>query len=72
MEDSPPNVLAAGLAGLADGLHLQSIAEGVETPEQASILLAQGWTHGQGWLYGRPQPVPALESLPELARASAR
>jgi len=72
VEDSPPNVLAAGLAGLADGLHLQSIAEGVETPEQASILLAQGWTHGQGWLYGRPQPVPALESLPELARASAR
>ncbi len=71
VEDSPTNVLAAGLAGLADGLHLQSIAEGVETAEQAAILLAQGWTHGQGWLYGRPQPVPARQSLLELARASA-
>jgi EAL domain-containing protein (putative c-di-GMP-specific phosphodiesterase class I) len=71
VEDSPPNGLAAGLAGLADGLHLQSIAEGVETSEQATVLLAQGWTHGQGWLYGRPQPVPARASLPELARAPA-
>jgi len=66
--DSPANVLASGLAGLADGLHLQSIAEGVETEEQAAILHSQGWTHGQGWLFGRPQPVPALRSLPELAR----
>jgi len=66
--DSPTNVLASGLAGLAEGLHLQSIAEGVETEEQAAILLAQGWTHGQGWLFGRPAPVPARQSLPELAR----
>jgi diguanylate cyclase (GGDEF)-like protein/PAS domain S-box-containing protein len=66
--DSPTSVLAAGLAGLADGLHLQSIAEGVETEEQAAILLAQGWTHGQGWLFGRPAPLPARQSLPELAR----
>ena len=64
--DSPANVLAAGLAGLAEGLHLESIAEGVETEEQASILLSQGWTHGQGWLFGRPQPVPARVSLDRL------
>jgi diguanylate cyclase (GGDEF)-like protein len=69
--DSPANVLASGLAGLADGLHLQSIAEGVETEDQAAILLSQGWSHGQGWLFGRPAPVPALQSLPEVARASS-
>ena len=67
--DSPANVLAAGLAGLAEGLHLESIAEGVETEEQAAILLSQGWTHGQGWLFGRPQAVPALVSLDRLTPA---
>ena len=49
-------MLSAGLAGLAEGLHLTSIAEGVETVEQARILRDQGWTHGQGYLFGRPQP----------------
>lgn len=66
--ESPTSVLAAGLAGLADGLHLESIAEGVETAEQAAILQAQGWTHGQGWLSGRPEPVPARQVLVQPAR----
>jgi sensor c-di-GMP phosphodiesterase-like protein len=34
------------------------VAEGVETEEQAHVLRAQGWSHGQGWLYGRPSPLP--------------
>lgn len=55
--DSPSNALAAGLAGLARGLELMAVAEGVETEEEASLLAAQGWTHGQGYLFGRPEPV---------------
>ena len=57
-EDSAANALAAGLAGLAAGLGLVGVAEGVETEEQAHVLRAQGWSHGQGWLYGRPAPLP--------------
>jgi len=57
-EDSPANALAAGLSGLASGLGLVGVAEGVETEEQAHVLRAQGWSHGQGWLYGRPSPLP--------------
>jgi diguanylate cyclase (GGDEF)-like protein/PAS domain S-box-containing protein len=57
-EDSPANALAAGLAGLAAGLGLVGVAEGVETEEQAEVLRSQGWSHGQGWLYGRPAPLP--------------
>jgi len=49
--------LAQGLAGLAEGLGLMTIAEGVETAEQASVLLAQGWQMGQGWLFGQATPV---------------
>ncbi len=52
-------VLAEGLANLAHGLGMLGIAEGVETEDQAVLLLAMGWTHGQGWLFGRPTPDPA-------------
>ena len=27
---------------------------------QAQILAAQGWSHGQGRLFGRPQPEPFM------------
>ena len=62
--DSPADALAAGVAGLASGLNLVSIAEGIETPEQFALLRRQGWTHGQGYLFGRPQATPAMEPLP--------
>lgn len=48
--------LAEGLLGLAHGLKLSAIAEGVETAEQEAILVAQGWHFAQGWLYGKPAP----------------
>jgi diguanylate cyclase (GGDEF)-like protein/PAS domain S-box-containing protein len=57
-EESAANALAAGLAGLTGGLGLVGVAEGVETQEQADVLRAQGWTHAQGWLFGRPAPLP--------------
>ncbi len=56
-ESTEPNALSAGLAGLARALNLISIAEGVETEEQAELLTSQGWTHGQGYLFGRPGPL---------------
>lgn len=50
--------LADALAGLARGLALDSVAEGIETEAEAAVLKAQGWMHGQGWLYGRPAAQP--------------
>lgn len=41
---------------LARTLDIGIIAEGVETPEQAQLLLSLGCNHAQGFLYGRPQP----------------
>ncbi|MEI6623410.1 MAG: EAL domain-containing protein [Actinomycetes bacterium] len=52
-----PTMLTKGLVGLADGLGLATIAEGVETQQQANILIAQGWSMGQGWLYGKAAPL---------------
>ncbi len=48
--------IAQGLAGLSTGLALVTVAEGVETAQQAAILQSQGWKYGQGWFYGRAQP----------------
>ncbi|HET7899683.1 MAG TPA: EAL domain-containing protein [Candidatus Nanopelagicales bacterium] len=50
--------LSLALVGLAVGLGLDGVAEGVETEEVAQTLAAHGWRHGQGWLYGRPAPPP--------------
>jgi len=61
--DSPATALAAGVAGLAAGLCLDGVVEGVETIEQAATLRAQGWTHGQGYLFCRPEPVPRVAAL---------
>jgi EAL domain-containing protein (putative c-di-GMP-specific phosphodiesterase class I) len=57
MTDSRSLALAAGLAGLAEGLRIGSVAEGIETAEQAQIVEAVGWLNGQGYLFGRPQPI---------------
>ncbi len=45
--------LAQALVGVAEGLELDTVAEGVETIEEARLLASQGWLHGQGWLYGK-------------------
>ncbi|MGD9956900.1 MAG: EAL domain-containing protein [Candidatus Nanopelagicales bacterium] len=50
--------LAQALAGLAEGLGLDTVAEGVETEEEEAYLASQGWKHGQGWLYGKAAPLP--------------
>ncbi|MCW2607042.1 MAG: hypothetical protein JWO60_1735 [Frankiales bacterium] len=42
------------------------VAEGVEDDEQREAALALGATLGQGWLYGRPGPLP--DPLPVVER----
>jgi diguanylate cyclase (GGDEF)-like protein/PAS domain S-box-containing protein len=42
---------------LADSLHLTTVAEGVETVEQADLLRGMGCQFGQGYLWSRPVPV---------------
>ena len=52
--------LALGLAGLAAGLGLDTIAEGVETRQQAQLLAEQGWQMGQGHMFGAAAELSAL------------
>ncbi len=55
--------LAQALVGVAEGLELDTVAEGVETIEEAHLLTSQGWLRGQGWLYGKAAPL-RLDSAP--------
>jgi len=57
--DSDRSIVAATIA-MAHALGLQTVAEGVETPEQAAFLHAAGCPLSQGYLYDRPRPAEEL------------
>ena len=48
---------------MAHALSLATVAEGVETPDQLSMLRDLGCDLAQGYLFSRPQPPDALEAL---------
>ena len=59
--------LAHGLAGLADGLGLDTVAEGIESQVQADALARQDWLLGQGFHFGRPTPSPGPDETRDRA-----
>ncbi|MCC5856347.1 MAG: EAL domain-containing protein [Idiomarina sp.] len=42
---------------LAQGMQMNTVAEGIETPEQATFVLSQGCQQLQGYLFSKPTPV---------------
>jgi PAS domain S-box-containing protein len=61
--------IVAAIIGLGKSLGLITLAEGVETAEQAEMLLCLGCQFGQGWLYGRPSTAKAI---PDMIAAEPR
>jgi len=55
--DSVRSLVITHIVALAREAGLSVIAEGVETPEQATFLFARGVAYAQGWLYGKPMPM---------------
>ena len=53
--------IVQAVIGLARGLGLPVVAEGVENSDQFNTLLAEGCTQVQGYLLGRPAPIEAFE-----------
>ena len=62
--------IVAAVVGLGQSLGLSTVAEGIETPEQADMLLRLGCDMGQGWHYGRPASAEMLPSIIELRARS--
>ena len=63
--------IVAAVVGLGQSLGLKTIAEGIETQEQADLLLRLGCGLGQGWHYGRPAPAEQLSSVIGMRRPRA-
>ena len=55
--------IVASVLTLARALELTAVAEGVETPAQHEYLRRAGCQLAQGYVYARPQPPAAIETL---------
>lgn len=64
--------LTQAMIDVARALHLDVVAEGIETVEHARLLRTLGADYGQGYLFARPAPIGQLAATFELARLRAR
>ena len=62
-------VLIEATVRVAESLGMTTVAEGIETEEQAEIVRALGCDKGQGYLFNRPLEPPALEEWLRQAHA---
>jgi diguanylate cyclase (GGDEF)-like protein len=62
-EEEPSSAFVAAIVGLGHGLGLRVVAEGVETTDQLNALRAMGCERAQGYLFGKPGDIKALEDL---------
>lgn len=67
-ENPKSNALVRAAVGMAHGLGLTTVAEGVETAEQRDFLVSVGCDLMQGYLFGRPM---APEALADMVRTQA-
>ena len=68
-KDKHAPALIETIIAMAGGLNYETVAEGVETQEQAAFLKKRGATLGQGYFFGKPMPA---EDFEEFARAWAQ
>ena len=66
--DEGSRLFVRALNDVANGLSKQVVAEWIETPEVLALLNTMGAQYGQGYLFGRPQP---LEDTVRIAPARA-
>ena len=62
-DDPAAGRVSRALGAMARELKMITIAEGIETPEQADYLRRCGWRYGQGWLFSDAQPEESLAPI---------
>jgi EAL domain-containing protein (putative c-di-GMP-specific phosphodiesterase class I) len=67
-KNSDSRKIVAALVTLAGSLGLITVAEGVETEEQASMMNDLGCNLAQGWLFGKPA---SAEEIPRMIAESS-
>lgn len=61
--DRETRAIVATIINLAHTLHMNVVAEGIETEDQLAVLIDLGCDIGQGFLFSRPVPAEAAEKL---------
>ncbi|TNM59787.1 EAL domain-containing protein [Streptomyces sp. NP160] len=61
--DTSATAVVQAVIDLAHAHHLTVIAEGIETEQQARMLVEMGCDHGQGYWFGRPTPEADLDAV---------
>lgn len=54
--DTRTAAIAGAILAMSQSLAIQTVAEGIETAEQAARMRALGCIYGQGYYFARPQP----------------
>lgn len=66
IEELPKNkdniAITSSIIAMANHFGMVTVAEGVETSDQADFLAKSGCTEGQGFLYEKPAPAKLIES----------
>jgi diguanylate cyclase (GGDEF)-like protein len=62
-EDKASETIIRAILSMCDGLGIDTVAEGIETKEQAAKLIEMGCHAGQGYLFGRPKNARDTENL---------
>jgi EAL domain-containing protein (putative c-di-GMP-specific phosphodiesterase class I) len=71
-ENLQSQAIIRAVVGLAHGLALPVLAEGVETTGQLEFLRREGCDEVQGYLIGRPLPIDNYSEIVGIAQAPAR
>ena len=71
-EDTSSLAIIRAVIAMATSLGLEVIAEGVETEVQRDILLANGCSLYQGYLYAKPLPAAEVEQLEIISNLSPK
>lgn len=72
LRERPESVkIVDAIIGLSRSLGVQTVAEGIETEEDAERVQRMGCTMGQGYLYGKPAPMATLAERWAVPKAPA-
>jgi diguanylate cyclase (GGDEF)-like protein len=63
VSDNHDKSIVRTIIAMGNNMSLNVIAEGVETKEQRQILLSEGCSTFQGYLFGKPMPIDKFEAL---------
>jgi EAL domain-containing protein (putative c-di-GMP-specific phosphodiesterase class I) len=70
--DPRGSAVAEAVIRPAQAMDLDTVAEGIEIPAQATELTLLGYRTGQGYHYARPMPAETFEDLLDAAEIRSR